>query len=183
MTGKGPPVEGGFLQRVAHSLARLTARLQRLGTGEWGRAWPGYLQRARALRKLGLGGERRFHQLSGAEVRLSASWKLALPAGGKSVSTSSAAVPWLRRVSGSWRRHAPRHARLPCPRLPASEQTHAHWVSDAIRTSHPLLFSSPLLHLSQDQGLYQWADSLYQVPKVLELQHHSVLRTFKVDFL
>ena len=162
----------------------ITTRLYRLATGgneeEHGQ---GYLRRISVLHKLGLGGERHFHQLSGAEGHLSESWKLARPVRKKSVSTSSAAVPSLRHVSGSWRRHGPQHARLPCPRLPESEQTHVHWVNDAIGTSHPLLLSSPFLHLSQYQGLYQWADSLHQVPKVLELQHHSFLWTFKVDFL
>ena len=56
-----------------------------------------------------------------------------------------------------------------------STQTHLHWVSDAIQPSHHL--SSPFppaLNLSQHQGLFKWARSLHQVPKVLEfqLQHH-----------
>ena len=38
-------------------------------------------------------------------------------------------------------------------------QTHVHWVSDAIQTSHPLSSPSPLaLNLSQHQGLFNdWA--------------------------
>ena len=36
-------------------------------------------------------------------------------------------------------------------------QTHVHRVGDAIQQSHPLLpLSSPSLHLSQHQGLFQW---------------------------
>ena len=36
-------------------------------------------------------------------------------------------------------------------------QTHIHWVSDAIQTSHLLLSPSPIaLSLSQHQGLFQW---------------------------
>ena len=36
-------------------------------------------------------------------------------------------------------------------------QTHIHWVSDAIQTSHLLLSPSPIaLSLSQHQGLSQW---------------------------
>ena len=36
--------------------------------------------------------------------------------------------------------------------LPESTQTHVHWVSDAIKPSHPLS-SPPALNLSQHQGL------------------------------
>ena len=36
-------------------------------------------------------------------------------------------------------------------------QTHAHWVSDAIKPSYPLLSPSPpALNLSQHQDLFQW---------------------------
>ena len=42
-----------------------------------------------------------------------------------------------------------------------------HWVSDAIRPSHPLWPPSPpALSLSQYQGLFQWIGSLYQETKV-----------------
>ena len=44
---------------------------------------------------------------------------------------------------------------------------HVHWVSDAIRTSQPLPPPSPF---AQQQSLSQWAGSLHQVTKVLELQ-------------
>ena len=51
------------------------------------------------------------------------------------------------------------------------DQTHAHWVSDAIQLSHPLSPPSPLaFSLSRCQGLFQWINSLHQVTKVLELQ-------------
>ena len=50
-------------------------------------------------------------------------------------------------------------------------QTHVHWVSDAIQTSHPLLSPSPpAFSISQHQGLFQWVSSSHQVAKVLELQ-------------
>ena len=65
-------------------------------------------------------------------------------------------------------------------------QTHAHWVSDAIQTSHPLLSPSPpALNLSQHQGLFQWISSSHQVAKVLEfqLQHQSFQWTFRTDLL
>ena len=41
-------------------------------------------------------------------------------------------------------------------------QTHVHWVSDAIKLSHPLLSPSPpALNLSQHQGLFKWVSSLH----------------------
>ena len=55
--------------------------------------------------------------------------------------------------------------------LPEFAQTHVHWVSDAIQSSHSLLPPSPhALDLSQYQGLFQWLSSSYQVAKGLELQ-------------
>ena len=55
--------------------------------------------------------------------------------------------------------------------LPEFAQAHVHWVSDAIQPSHPLSSTSSLaLSLSQHQDLFQWAGSLHQVAKVLELQ-------------
>ena len=40
--------------------------------------------------------------------------------------------------------------------LPEFTQTHVHWVSDAIQSSHPLSFPSPpALNLSQNQGLFK----------------------------
>ena len=42
--------------------------------------------------------------------------------------------------------------------LPEFTQTHAHWVSDAIQPSHPLLSPSPpTFNLSQHQDLFRWA--------------------------
>ena len=41
--------------------------------------------------------------------------------------------------------------------LPEFTQTHVHWVSDAIQSSHPPSSPSPpALSLSQHQGLFQW---------------------------
>jgi len=63
-------------------------------------------------------------------------------------------------------------------------QTHVHWVSDAIQTSHPLSSPSPpAFNFSQHQGLFQWVSSSHQVAKVLELQHQSFQLIFRVDFL
>ena len=66
--------------------------------------------------------------------------------------------------------------------LPEFAQTHVHWVNDVIQQSHPLSSPSPpVLNLSQHQGLFQWATSLYQMAKVLELQYFQWI--FRVDFL
>ena len=62
-------------------------------------------------------------------------------------------------------------------------QTDVHWVDGAIQPSHPLLFPSPALNLSQHQGLFQLIGSLHQVAKVLELQQQSFRWIFRVNFL
>ena len=55
--------------------------------------------------------------------------------------------------------------------LPELTQTHVHWVSDTIQSSHPLLSPSPpALSLSQHQGLFQWVSSSHQVTKGLDFQ-------------
>ena len=63
-------------------------------------------------------------------------------------------------------------------------ETHVHWVSDAIQSSHPLSSpSQPAFNLSQHQGLFQWFGCLQQVAKVLELQfqYQSLQWIFRVD--
>ena len=68
--------------------------------------------------------------------------------------------------------------------LPEFAQTHVHWVSDVIQPPHLLSPSSPpALNLSQQQCLFQGANSSCQVAEVLELQHQSFQRIFRVDFL
>ena len=70
--------------------------------------------------------------------------------------------------------------------LPEFNQTHVHWISDAIQPSHPLSFpSSPAPNPSQHQSLFQWVNSLYEVAKVLELQlqHQSFQWTPRTDLL
>ena len=65
-------------------------------------------------------------------------------------------------------------------------QTHAHWVANAIQTSHSLSPLSPSApNLPQHQGLFQWVSSSHQVAKVLELQlqQKSFQWIFRVDFL
>ena len=67
-----------------------------------------------------------------------------------------------------------------------SNQTHVHWVGDAIQPSHPLLSPSPPApNPSQHQGLFQWVNSLHEVAKVLEfqLQHQSFQWTPRTDLL
>ena len=49
--------------------------------------------------------------------------------------------------------------------------THAHWVSDAIQPSHPLLsLSPPAPNSSQHHSLFQRVNSLHEVAKILEFQ-------------
>ena len=60
--------------------------------------------------------------------------------------------------------------------LPEFTQTHIHWVSDAIQTSHPLPSPfPPAPNPSQHQRLFQWVSSSHQVAKVLESASTSVL--------
>ena len=66
------------------------------------------------------------------------------------------------------------------------DQTHVHWVGDAIQPSHPLSSPSPpAFNLSQHQGLFKWVSSSHQVAKVLEfqLQHQFFQWIFRTDFL
>ena len=68
--------------------------------------------------------------------------------------------------------------------LPESNQTHVHWVGDAIQPSHSLLSPSPpALNLYQHQGLFKWVSSSHQVAKVVEfqLQHQSFQWTPRTD--
>ena len=70
--------------------------------------------------------------------------------------------------------------------LPEFTQTHAHWVGDTIRPSHPLSSPSPPApDPSQHQGLFQWVNSLHEVAKVLEfqLQHQYFQWTPRTDLL
>ena len=53
---------------------------------------------------------------------------------------------------------------------PDFAQTHVHWVSDAIQTSHSLFPPYPALNLSQPQDLFYWVGSSNRVAQVLVLQ-------------
>ena len=70
--------------------------------------------------------------------------------------------------------------------LPEFAQNHVRWVDDTIQASHSLLsFSLLVLDLSHHQGLIQWAGSLHQVAKVLEVQfqHQFFQWIFRTHFL
>ena len=50
--------------------------------------------------------------------------------------------------------------------LPKFTQTHVHWVSDAIQSSHPPSSPSPPApNPSQHQSLFQWVNSSHEVAK------------------
>ena len=94
-------------------------------------------------------------------------------------------------MSDSLRPHGLQHARpLYLYQLPELTQTHIHWVSDAIQTSHPLPPSSPFVFsLSQNQGLFHLVGSLHQGAKVLDFsfsinssKEYSGLISFKIDW-
>ena len=89
-------------------------------------------------------------------------------------------------MSNSLQPHGLQHARLSCPSL-------SPWVcsnscssrpSNHLILCHPLLLL-PLIFEGKYQGLFQWASSLHQVAKVLELQfqHQSFQWIFRTDFL
>ena len=87
-------------------------------------------------------------------------------------------------VSNSLWPHGLQHTRLLSSTVSEFAQTCAHWVNDAIQSSHPLLPPSPpSLKLSQHQGFFQWVGSSHQVAKILELKHQSFWWIFKTDFL
>ena len=72
-----------------------------------------------------------------------------------------------------------------------SNQTHLHWVGEAIQPSHPLSsLSPPAFKLSQHQGLFKWVSFSHQVAKVLSFSfnispsnEHPGLISFKMDWL
>ena len=70
--------------------------------------------------------------------------------------------------------------------LPEFAQTHAHWVSDAIQSSHPL---SPPSSLAQHQGLFQWVILCIRCPKywsfspnISPSNEYSGLISFRIDW-
>ena len=85
-------------------------------------------------------------------------------------------------VSDSSRPRGLQHARFPCPSPSPGVCPSSCLLS---RRCHPALSpSSPsAFNLSHHQGLFQWVSLSHQVAKVLELQHQSLQRVFRVDFL
>ena len=67
--------------------------------------------------------------------------------------------------------------------LPEFTQTHVHWVSDAIQSSHSVIPFSSHLQSFPAQGLFKWLSSLRHVAKVLEfqIQHQSFQWTPRTD--
>ena len=90
-------------------------------------------------------------------------------------------------VSDSLQAHESQQPGLPVHhQLTEFTQTHVHRVGDAIPPSHPLSSPSPLApNPSQNQGLFQWVNSLYEVAKVLEFQsqHQSFQWAPRTDLL
>ena len=82
--------------------------------------------------------------------------------------------------------HGLQHARLPVHhQLQEFNQSHVHWIGDAIHPSRPLSSPSlPTFNLSQHQSFFQWVSSSHQVAKGLEfqLQHQSFQWTLRTDF-
>ena len=63
------------------------------------------------------------------------------------------------------------------------DQTHIHWVSDAIQSFHSVTCFSSYPQSFPPSSVFSRADSSHQVAKVLEIQHQSFQWIFKVDFL
>ena len=89
-------------------------------------------------------------------------------------------------MSNSLRPHGLQHVRLPCP-LPtpgacSNSCPPSQWCHTTV-WFYVFPFS-PVLSLSQHQGLFPWVSSLHQVAKVLEFQfqHQSFQRIFRTDF-
>ena len=74
--------------------------------------------------------------------------------------------------------------------LPELAQTHAHWVGDAIQSSHPQVAPSPALNLSQHQGLSNESVLRIRSPKYWSFSfcigpsnEYSGLISFRMDWL
>ena len=80
--------------------------------------------------------------------------------------------------------HGLQHTRLPCPSLcPGVCSNSRLWVSDAIQSSLPLLPpSSPILNLSQHQGLFQWVQHIRPNFSISSTIECSGLISFRIDW-
>ena len=74
--------------------------------------------------------------------------------------------------------------------LPEFTQTHDHWVHDTIQPSHPLSSPSPVLNLSQHQGLSNESALRIRWPKdwsfsfgISPSNEYSGLISFRMDWL
>ena len=87
-------------------------------------------------------------------------------------------------VTKSWlfQPHGLQHVRLPCPSPPPGVCSNSCPLSGWCHPTILLSPSPPALNLSQHQGHFQQVRSLHQVAKVLELQHHSGLISFRMDW-
>ena len=88
--------------------------------------------------------------------------------------------------------HGLQHVSLPCPsQILELTQTHVHWVSDTIQTSHPLSSSSsPTFNLFQHQGLFSESVLCIRWPKYWSFSfsinpsnEYSRLMSFRMDLL
>ena len=54
---------------------------------------------------------------------------------------------------------------------------------ESVMLFNHLILCCPLVQSFPTSGIFIWLDSLHQVAKVLELQHQSFQRIFRIDFL
>ena len=92
-------------------------------------------------------------------------------------------------VSDFLRPQGLQHARLPCLLLSPGAQTHVHWVSDVIHTSHPLSPSPLAFSLSQCQVFFSESALHIRWPKYWSLSfstsppsEYSGLISFRIDW-
>ena len=87
-------------------------------------------------------------------------------------------------MSNSLQPHGLQHARLPClwlsSRVCSDSCLLSQWCYLTITSSVTFFFLPSIF--SQNQGVFQWVESLHQVVKVMELQHQSFQWVFRVDF-
>ena len=92
-------------------------------------------------------------------------------------------------LSDSLWHHGQQDTRLPCPSPTPGAQTHVHWVSDVIQTSHPLSPSPLAFSLSQCQVFFSESALHIRWPKYWSLSfstsppsEYSGLISFRIDW-